>query len=326
VDGESVEPPASPQPDAEGVARKALASRLAAAKSYKQQQQQLGQSYIVAAAATPETVSAATGVRPEMQSRALESARPEVEFITRDKGGYSPKTTSWGVFPRPGNISEAFGGGRNLQPGAPLESPEEAAERTAKVKAALAALRAAQGLDVDEADAGRIASLLAEADAAFNGGRLERAAESYRAAAALAPFRSEQGGEARLQLALCLDSLAEPRGVEEAKDLYNSLARHPTAAVSKRAKRLLWGMTDAAAFLKAETIDYTAAAGIREKYKTYLESQVTLLDVYTERRDEASQAEAAALNRVAAGALLALAALPTGLLLGMRQLADSHRG
>jgi len=213
-----------------------------------------------------------------------------------------------------------------LEPGAALESAEASAARTAKVTAALAALRSSQGLDVSDADAGRISALLAEADAAFAGGRLERASHAYRQAAELAPFRSAQGGEARLQLALCLDSLADPRSADEVRELYSSLSRHPVAEVNKRAKRLLWGMTEAAAFLKAETIDYTASAGIREKYKVYLESQANLYDVYTERQDAEAAEETAALNRAAAAAVAALLALPTGLLLGMRQLAEAHRG
>ena len=30
---------------------------------------------------------------------------------------YQPKVSTWGAFPRPNNISEAYGGGRNLVPG-----------------------------------------------------------------------------------------------------------------------------------------------------------------------------------------------------------------
>lgn len=33
------------------------------------------------------------------------------------ESGYRPKVATWGVFPRPQNISEAFGGGRNIRPG-----------------------------------------------------------------------------------------------------------------------------------------------------------------------------------------------------------------
>lgn len=48
-----------------------------------------------------------------------------VEMITRDRtydpqkeqaAGYKPKVSTWGVFPRPQDISKAYGGGRTIQP------------------------------------------------------------------------------------------------------------------------------------------------------------------------------------------------------------------
>jgi hypothetical protein len=42
---------------------------------------------------------------------------------------YKPKVTTWGVFPRPSNISQAYGGGRNIRPGQDLETPEQKAQR-----------------------------------------------------------------------------------------------------------------------------------------------------------------------------------------------------
>ena len=53
-------------------------------------------------------------------------AIPQVEIITVDQGyqpmlegdaGYKPKVATWGVFPRPQDISKAFGGGRTIRPG-----------------------------------------------------------------------------------------------------------------------------------------------------------------------------------------------------------------
>ena len=271
----------------------------------------------------------------------LEAVRPEVEIIALERGrtitrersaatqaqqsaeaAYSPQVSTWGVFDRPRDISAAFGGGRNLTPGAPLESPEAAAAREASVKEKLAALRETQGLDVSELDAGQIASLLAEGDAAFAGGRLERAAAAYRRCAALAPLRSEPGGTARLQLAVCLDSLGGSEGQNEAKDLYTALSRHPNNQTAKQAKRLLFGMTDATAFLKADTIDYLAQSGVRDSYRVYLQSQVSL-DVFAASPE--AQAEAEALNRLSYVAVACLLALPTGLLLGLRSVAEAHR-
>lgn len=39
------------------------------------------------------------------------------------------QVTTWGVFPRPQNISQAYGGGRNIRPGQELETAEQKAKR-----------------------------------------------------------------------------------------------------------------------------------------------------------------------------------------------------
>jgi hypothetical protein len=56
---------------------------------------------------------------------------------SEQEGKYKPKVTTWGVFPRPKNISQAFGGGRNLQPGQELETKEQEAARKKEYQAML---------------------------------------------------------------------------------------------------------------------------------------------------------------------------------------------
>ena len=51
------------------------------------------------------------------------------------------QVTTWGVFPRPSNISEAYGGGRDLKPGQALETPQQRAAREASYASALAAYK-----------------------------------------------------------------------------------------------------------------------------------------------------------------------------------------
>ena len=60
---------------------------------------------------------------------------------------YKPKVTTWGVFPRPQNISATYGGGRNIRPGQDLETPQQKAEREVCVDANCATLETA-GLGV----------------------------------------------------------------------------------------------------------------------------------------------------------------------------------
>lgn len=58
-------------------------------------------------------------------AKEMEHRERGAEIITIDKGGagsgtegaYRPKVATWGVFPRPSNISREYGGGRTLKPG-----------------------------------------------------------------------------------------------------------------------------------------------------------------------------------------------------------------
>lgn len=67
------------------------------------------------------------GSRPEMFTilKDEEAKSRGVEMITRDRtynpqkedSSYKPKVSTWGVFPRPADISQAYGGGRTIRPG-----------------------------------------------------------------------------------------------------------------------------------------------------------------------------------------------------------------
>eukprot|EP00976_Prorocentrum_cordatum_P073342 1181048-Prorocentrum_minimum.AAC.1 len=61
----------------------------------------------------------------EEEKRALEKQKgmvTEVKMLTKE-GNYRPTVSTWGVFPRPDNISKAYGGGRTLKPGGELVRP-----------------------------------------------------------------------------------------------------------------------------------------------------------------------------------------------------------
>ena len=228
------------------------------------------------------------------------------------------QTTSWGVFERPSNISEAYGGGRNIEPGTPLESDAASAARLAKVRQAVGAFRRQQGLDVDPENEAAVAAALAEGEAALSAGALEAAATRFRGAAELAALPSAQGGQARLRLALCLDSLGK---ADEAKELYTLLGRHPDAEVKKQAARLLWGMTEATAFMNVDGMSFDD--GRRREYKRYFDSQVNPWEnVYVAEGDAA---ETEALTRMGWAAMVALLALPAGLLFALRSVAEAQR-
>uniref|UniRef100_A0A7I4CAJ8 Uncharacterized protein n=1 Tax=Physcomitrium patens TaxID=3218 RepID=A0A7I4CAJ8_PHYPA len=85
---------------------------------------------------------------------------PEVEMLTRDAGvadpeatadsenAYKPRVATWGMFPRPADISKAYGGGRNIKPGQKLETEEERIARETKTKKLLDDYKKKVGLNV----------------------------------------------------------------------------------------------------------------------------------------------------------------------------------
>ncbi|XP_057850506.1 uncharacterized protein LOC131060988 [Cryptomeria japonica] len=62
---------------------------------------------------------------------------------------YKPKVSTWGVFPRPKNISKAYGGGKVIRPGGVLESKEEKEAREARTKKLTDAYKEKMGENVD---------------------------------------------------------------------------------------------------------------------------------------------------------------------------------
>lgn len=270
----------------------------------------MGRSLIEQAASTAALPDAGVASPEQLQLRRAR-APVEVTFVTVDKS-YKPAVSTWGVFPRPLDISKEYGGGRNLVPGAPLEADGAAAARLARVRAGVGAYRLAAGLEVSaEAEAACAASTSA-GDAALAAGRLEAAAALYREACAAAPAGCAVGGAARLGLALALDSAGDAAG---AKALYLELKGHTDAEVRKKATRLLWGMTEASEFLKADSFTYLA--GLRESYEVHLSAAVTTDGVMREGGGEG----AGGAERAAAAAAVALLALPAGLLALLRGLA-----
>lgn len=216
-------------------------------------------------------------LRPEEFTRQKEEERKHnVEIITVDQHyvpsqegeAYQPTVATWGLFPRPNDISKAYGGGRTLRPGQALETDESRVARKKRVAEALAKFKQDSGSEVEPAVLKQAQAAMAEGRRTFDSGDLIEALPWFRQASKLMPLPSVLGGEARLKLAVTLDSLGQN---EEAKKLYTQLKGHPTSLVSKTAKRLLGGF-QAAAFLKADQISYRADTAAYQQYFTSVES------------------------------------------------------
>eukprot|EP00890_Picochlorum_soloecismus_P005719 jgi/Picsp_1/6148/NSC_03502-R1_binding protein len=167
---------------------------------------------------------------------------------------HKPKVATWGVFPRPQNISQAYGGGRNIRPGQELESKEDAKARGDRVSKALAEYRKNAGLEVDSDIEEKATKLYEEGEELFESGNLSSALEKFSASADLVPFKCKIGGLANFRKAVCLDSLGRN---EEAYPIYKSLKGHAAPGVSKNSQRMLFGFR-AAKKLKVDTMDYSS--------------------------------------------------------------------
>lgn len=169
-----------------------------------------------------------------------------------DTAVYKPKVGTWGMFPRPDNISKAYGGGRKIPLGGAMAGADSAAskERDAAIKAKLASYRASAGIDMakEEAHAAEIDAALATADRAMRGafpGDAVRALEPVRE---FVSTNSQRGGDVYLALALAYEATGQRNA---AIDVYKQLRTSPFQMVARKARQLLAGF-DAMEELKVE--------------------------------------------------------------------------
>ncbi|XP_016499896.1 uncharacterized protein LOC107818405 [Nicotiana tabacum] len=154
-----------------------------------------------------------------------------------DTNTYKPKISTWGVFPRPNDISKAFGGGRTLRPGEALESAEEKAAKEARTRELLAAYKKRVGLSIDPNIKLECEKALKDGDSFMDLGKLREALPFYEKVMNELPFQTELHGLAALQWSICQDSL---RRSNEARSMYEKLQSHPNGQVSKKARQFMF--------------------------------------------------------------------------------------
>ncbi|GIL82116.1 hypothetical protein Vretimale_7120 [Volvox reticuliferus] len=233
--------------------------------------------------------AAAAAATAEAEARAAAAGATDAAPAAADEEGavadvYKPKVSTWGMFPRPKDISEAYGGGRDLKPGQEIETAQQRAERERNYSAALAAYKARAGLEVDPEVEERAAKLYEEGMELFNAGRLKDAYDKFEKVLAAVPVKTKYGGFATLQKAIVLDSVGKN---EAAQKLYKSIANHGVAQISKKAKQMLFGF-EAMTFMKADQFSYAVKKSEYDKYFRSAADRRTLYVATEEerRRDE----------------------------------------
>ncbi|GLI63575.1 hypothetical protein VaNZ11_006577, partial [Volvox africanus] len=235
--------------------------------------------------------AAAAAATAEQEARMATAAMPatageEVATAVVEEDVYKPKVSTWGMFPRPKDISEAYGGGRNLKPGQEIETAQQRAERERSYASALAAYKARAGLEVDPDAEERAAKLYEEGMELFIAGRLKDSYDKFDKVLAAVPVKTKYGGLATLQKAIVLDSVGQN---EAAQKLYKSIATHGVAQVSKKAKQMLFGF-EAMTFMKADQFSYAVKKSEYDKYFRGAADRRTLYVATEEERQRDEEA------------------------------------
>lgn len=172
---------------------------------------------------------------------------------------YKPKVSTWGVFPRPENISKSFGGGKNIQRGGEDLNSAASRERDLAIAKKLAAYRAARGIDTEREERHREEIEKALRDSEQQAAR----SQPYQAIATLEAVKdyvsdkSRLGGSLYLALALQYESVGRR---DEARAIYAELRRSSFPEISSKAKQLVQGF-EAMDMLRVE--DETRERGFR---------------------------------------------------------------
>ncbi|XP_057977802.1 uncharacterized protein LOC131164546 isoform X2 [Malania oleifera] len=196
------------------------------------------------------------GLAP-LQDPFPEGDLPEVELIIGDRSNfgtstplapdsvqeddsdiYKPKVSTWGVFPRPRNISKSFGGGKVIRPGEVLETTEDKSVKEARTRELITAYQSKIGLNIDPRLRSECEKALKDGDSLMDLGKLKDALPYYEKVMDKLAFKSELHGLAALQWSICQDSLSRPM---EAKAMYERLQSHPNVRVSKKARQFMFG-------------------------------------------------------------------------------------
>lgn len=232
-----------------------------------------------------------------------------IEYNPQGSGKYKPTVSTWGVFPRPENISAAYGGGRNIKPGQELETPEQKLAREQAYTEALQKYKKAIGfvdLDVDlETEA---MDLYKEGMELFNKGLLRESYKIFDKVLTRVPLKSKAGGLAALQKAIVLDSLGSSKDAEK---IYRQIKGHPLSAVSKKAKQMLFGF-EAMDFLKAHQFSYGVK---KEEYSKYFRNLADRNQIYV--GSEEDRARDAELERLSTAVAVAVVVFPILLVVGV---------
>ena len=194
---------------------------------------------------------------------------------------YKPKTGSWGAFPRPRDISKAYGGGRRIGPGFSDEAAR--AKSTEETRERLKRYREKMGIEVptEKEHAEEIEEALNIAALAMRRGVYSTAVSALEKVTRWCSTNSKVGGKVFLELAMAYEAVGR---TQEAMKVYSTLSRSRMEDIKYNAKRLLYGL-EAMDFMQNEVRSKDFQ---RKKVKnTFIDA--TGLDRFSENFDDVYQ-------------------------------------
>jgi len=201
----------------------------------QQQQQQLAANKTTAG----EVVSSSVSTPPPMTTSGVGGTWVKNETVIESGGDmYKPKTGSWGAFPRPKDISKAYGGGRRV--GAGFSKEDDAASEM-NTKRLLQDYRRKVGIDVpsEKEHASEIEEALKIGQLAMQRGIYGTAVSALEKVTQWCSTNSPVGSKVYLELAMAYEAVGRTK---EAYQVYKTLTECRMEDVKYDAKRLLYGM------------------------------------------------------------------------------------
>ncbi|CAN1344558.1 hypothetical protein LINPERPRIM_LOCUS40113 [Linum perenne] len=196
---------------------------------------------------------------------------------------YKPRVSTWGVYPRPANISKAYGGGKTIRPGDALETEEERVKKEIRTKQLVAAYKNRIGLNIDPKLKSECEKILNDGDSLMNSGKLKEALSLYQEVMDKLPYPSEIHGLAALQWSICQDSLLRS---SEARAMYERLQSHPVPKVSKKARQFAFSF-QAMEMMKVTKSNFPVEiTGYKDYFDAFVEDKAANYTAKTEDESE----------------------------------------
>ncbi|KAK4414528.1 hypothetical protein Salat_2865800 [Sesamum alatum] len=183
---------------------------------------------------------------------------------------YKPKVSTWGVFPRPSDISRTYGGGRTIRPGEVLETAEERAAKEARTRQLVAAYKTKIGLKIDPKLKSECEKALKDGDSLMDLGELKEALPLYEKVMEKLVFQNELHGLAALQWSICQDSLSRRN---EARMMYEKLQSHPSPKVSKKARQFFFSFQAMEMMKVTSSTSSPLSTGYQNYFEAFLQDK-----------------------------------------------------